>query len=56
MNDDSKPQELLAPTTEIAPRSSATLCAVSDLPALIASVFQALHTTGQAEPEEPPQR
>ena len=52
MADDSKPQECLALTTEIvASFVGNNAVAVSDLPALIASVFQALRTTGQAEPE-----
>ena len=53
MDDDSKPQELLALTTEIvASFVGNNAVAMSDLPALIASVFQALRTTGQAEPEQ----
>ena len=53
MNDDSKPQELLALTTEIvASFVGNNAVATSDLPALIASVFQALSATGQAEPEK----
>ena len=53
MDDDSKPQELLALTTEIvASFVGNNAVAMSDLPALIASVFQALRTTGQAEPEK----
>ena len=52
MDDDSKPQEFLALTTEIvASFVGNNAVAMSDLPALIASVFQALRTTGQAEPE-----
>ena len=54
MNDDSKPQELLALTTEIvASFVGNNAVATSDLPALIASVFQALSATGQAEAEKP---
>ena len=54
MDDDSKPQELLALTTEIvASFVGNNAVAMSDLPALIASVFQALRATGQAEPEKP---
>ena len=50
MADDSKPQELLALTTEIvASVVGNNAVAASDLPALIASVFQALSATGQAE-------
>ena len=53
MADDSKPQEFLGLTTEIvASFVGNNAVAVSDLPALIASVFQALRTTGQAEPEK----
>ena len=53
MADDSKPQELLALTTEIvASFVGNNAVAMSDLPALIASVFQALSATGQAEPEK----
>ena len=53
MNDDREPQELLALTTEIvASFVGNNAVAMSDLPALIASVFQALRTTGQAEPEK----
>ena len=53
MADDSKPQELLALTTEIvASVVGNNAVAASDLPALIASVFQALSATGQAEPEK----
>ena len=52
MDDDSKQQEVLALTTEIvASFVGNNAVAMSDLPALIASVFQALRTTGQAEPE-----
>ena len=53
MDDDSKPQEFLALTTEIvASFVGNNAVAMSDVPALIASVFQALRTTGQAEPEK----
>ena len=53
MDDDRKPQELLSLTTEIvASFVGNNAIAMSDLPALIASVFQTLHTTGQAEPEQ----
>ena len=52
MDDDSKQQEVLALTTEIvASFVGNNAVAMSDVPALIASVFQALRTTGQAEPE-----
>ena len=53
MNDDSKPQELLALTTEIvASFVGNNAVATSDLPTLIASVFQSLSAVGQAEPEK----
>ena len=53
MADDSKPQEFLALTTEIvASFVGNNAVGASDLPALIASVFQALSATGQAEPEK----
>jgi hypothetical protein len=53
MDDDSKQQEVLALTTEIvASFVGNNAVAMSDVPALIASVFQALRTTGQAEPEK----
>ena len=53
MDDNSKPQEVLALTTEIvASFVGNNAVAMSDVPALIASVFQALRTTGQAEPEQ----
>ena len=53
MNDNREPQEHLALTTEIvASFVGNNAVAMSDLPALIASVFQALRTTGQAEPEK----
>ena len=52
MNDNREPQEHLALTTEIvASFVGNNAVAMSDLPALIASVFQALRATGQAEPE-----
>ena len=52
MSDKREPQEHLALTTEIvASFVGNNAVAMSDLPALIASVFQALRTTGQAEPE-----
>ena len=54
MDDDSKPQEFLSLTTEIVGSFVGNnAVAMSDLPALIASVFQALRTAGQAEPEKP---
>ena len=53
MNDNRKPQEHLALTTEIvASFVGNNAVAMSDLPALIASVFQALRATGQAGPEK----
>ena len=53
MDDESKPQELLALTTEIvASFVGHNTVAMSDFPALIASVYQALSVTGQAEPEK----
>ena len=53
MADDSKPQELLALTTEIvASFVGNNAVATSDLPTLIASVFQSLSAVGQAEPEK----
>ena len=53
MDDDSKQQEVLALTTEIvASFVGNNAVAMSDLPALIASVFHTLHATGQAEPEQ----
>ena len=53
MNDNREPQEHLALTTEIvASFVGNNAVAMSDLPALIASVFQALRTTGQAGPEK----
>ena len=52
MAGDNKPQEFLALTTEIvASFVGNNAVAMSDVPALIASVFQALRTTDQAEPE-----
>ena len=54
MDDDSKRQELLALTTEIVGSFVGNnTVAMSDLPLLIAGVFQALGTLGQAEPEKP---
>jgi predicted transcriptional regulator len=53
MDEDSKPQELLSLTTEIvASFAGNNTLAVSDLPALISSVFQALRATGQVEAEK----
>ena len=53
MDDDSKQQDVLALTTEIvASFVGNNAVAMSDVPALIASVFQVLSTTGQAEPEQ----
>ena len=53
MNDNREPQEHLALTTEIvASFVGNNAVAMSDLPALIASVFQALRGTGQAGPEK----
>ena len=53
MDDDSKQQEVLALTAEIvASFVGNNAVAMSDVPALISSVFQALRTTGQAEPEQ----
>jgi MucR family transcriptional regulator, transcriptional regulator of exopolysaccharide biosynthesis len=53
MDDDSKPQDVLALTTEIvASFVGHNAVATSDLPTLIASVFQALSAVGQAEPEK----
>ena len=53
MDDDSKQQEVLALTTEIvASFVGNNAVAMSDVPALIASVFQALRATGQAGPEK----
>ena len=53
MTDDSKPQEILALTTEIvASFVGNNAVATSDLPTLIASVFQSLSAVGQAEPEK----
>ena len=54
MDDDSKPQELLALTTEIvAAFVGNNTVAMSDVPALITSVFQALRASGEAQPEKP---
>jgi predicted transcriptional regulator len=53
MDEDSKPQELLSLTTEIvASFAGNNTLAVSDLPGLISSVFQALRATGQVEAEK----
>ena len=53
MNDDGKPQELLALTTEIvASFVGNNVVAMSDVPALISSVFRSLSAVGQAEPEK----
>ena len=53
MSDDSTPQEILALTTEIvASFVGNNAVATSDLPTLIASVFQSLRAVGQAEPEK----
>ena len=53
MDDDSKQQDVLALTTEIvASFVGNNAVAMSDVPALIASVFQALRGTGQAGPEK----
>ena len=53
MTDDSTPQEILALTTEIvASFVGNNAVATSDLPTLIASVFQSLRAVGQAEPEK----
>jgi predicted transcriptional regulator len=50
MDEDSKPQELLSLTTEIVTSFAGNnTLAVSDLPALISSVFQALRAAGQGE-------
>ena len=54
MDGDSKRQELLALTTEIVGSFVGNnTVATSDLPALIASVFQALGALGQAPTEKP---
>src|SRR3954469_23799392 len=54
MDDDSKSQELLALTTEIVGAFVGNnTVAMSDVPALITSVFQALGAVGQAQPEKP---
>jgi predicted transcriptional regulator len=53
MDDGSKQPELLAQATEIvAAFVGNNTVAVSDLPALISNVFQALHSTGQVEAEK----
>jgi predicted transcriptional regulator len=53
MSDDSTPQEILALTTEIvASFVGNNAVATSDLPTLIASVFQSLSAVGQAEPDK----
>src|SRR3954471_880592 len=57
MDDDSKPQALLSLTTEIvASFAGGNTVAAGDLPALIASVFEALRTVGSpaVEPAEAP--
>jgi predicted transcriptional regulator len=54
MDDDNKQPEILAQATEIvAAFVGHNTVAMSDLPGLIASVFQALRATGQAEAEKP---
>jgi predicted transcriptional regulator len=54
MDDGSKQPELLAQATEIvAAFVGNNTVAVSDLPALISNVFQALRSTGQVEAEKP---
>src|SRR4051795_7426147 len=54
MKDDNQPPELLALTAEIvAAFAGNNTVAVSDLPGLIASVFQALQATDQPEAEPP---
>src|SRR4051795_11859817 len=54
MKDDNQPPELLALTAEIvAAFAGNNTVAVSDLPGLIASVFQALQAAGQPEAEPP---
>src|SRR3954451_22402201 len=54
MDDDSKPQELLALTTEIVGAFVGNnTVAMNDVPALITSVFQALGAVGQAQPKKP---
>jgi MucR family transcriptional regulator, transcriptional regulator of exopolysaccharide biosynthesis len=53
MNDDSKPQDLLALTTEIvASFVGHNAVATNDVPTLIASVFRSLSAVGQAESEK----
>jgi len=52
MSDDSKPQELLSLTTEIVSSfAGGNTVAAGDLPALIASVFEALRTVGSPSVE-----
>src|SRR3954469_451998 len=54
MDDDSKPQALLSLTTEIvASFAGGNTVAAGDLPALIASVFEALRTVGSPAVEKP---
>ncbi len=54
MDSESKDQELLSLTTEIvASFAGNNTLAISDLPTLISSVFQALRTAGQGEAERP---
>ena len=54
MDDGSKQPELVARATEIvAAFVGNNTVAVSDLPALISNVFQALRSTGQVEAEKP---
>src|SRR4051795_1576086 len=54
MDDDSKPQHLLSLTTEIvASFAGGNTVAAGDLPALIASVFEALRTVGSPAVEKP---
>ncbi len=53
MDQESERQELLGLTTEIvASFTGNNTVAAGDLPALISSVFQALHTAGRVEAEE----
>ena len=54
MDSESKDQELLSLTAEIvASFAGNNTLAISDLPTLISSVFQALRTAGQGEAEKP---
>jgi predicted transcriptional regulator len=54
MADDNDGQELLSRTTEIvASFVGNNTVAIGDLPAVIASVFRALRSVGQGEPEKP---